>query len=122
MLPDQTTAMDDVRAELQAAEDEARQQAASLRQRARRLRLRGFGGLADELEAHAVALHETANVIARRTETQLGMALAEVSGHRRRLGVADAVHQQEHRTAAQARDLKPGAAVEHASRLRGGSA
>src|SRR5207247_10300781 len=56
-------AMDDVRAELQAAEDEARQQAASLRQRARRLRLRGFGNLADELEAHAVALHETADTI-----------------------------------------------------------
>src|SRR2546425_10427188 len=56
-------AMDDVRAELQAAEDEARQQAASLRQRARRLRLRGFGNLADELEAHAVALHETADSI-----------------------------------------------------------
>ena len=47
----------------EAAEDEARQQAASLRQRARRLRLRGFGGLADELEAHAVALHETADSI-----------------------------------------------------------
>jgi len=47
------------------------------------------------------------------------MALAEVSGHRCRLGVADAVYQQEHRTAAQARDLKPGAAVEHTSRLRG---
>ena len=43
--------------------DEARQQAASLRQRARRLRLRGFGGRADELEAHAVALHETADAI-----------------------------------------------------------
>ena len=56
-------AMDDVRAELQAAEDEARQQAASLRQRARRLHLRGFGNLADELEAHAVALHETADAI-----------------------------------------------------------
>jgi len=56
-------AMDDVRAELQAAEDEVRQQAASLRQRARRLRLRGFGNLADELEAHAVALHETADAI-----------------------------------------------------------
>ncbi len=55
-----------------------------------------------------------------RTETQLGMALAEVSGHRRRLGVAHAVQQQEHLTAAQARDLKPGAAVEHASRLHGG--
>ena len=47
-------AMDDVRAKLQAAEEEARQQATSLRQRARRLRLRGFGDLADELEAHAV--------------------------------------------------------------------
>jgi len=56
-------AMDDVRAELQVAEDEARQQAASLRQRARRLRLHGFGNLADELEAHAVALHETADSI-----------------------------------------------------------
>jgi len=56
-------AMYDVRAELQVAEDEARQQAASLRQRARRLRLRGFGNLADELEAHAVALHETADSI-----------------------------------------------------------
>ncbi len=53
-------------------------------------------------------------------ETQLGMALAEVSGHRRRLGVADAVHQQEHRTAARARNLEPNAAVEHASKLRGG--
>ncbi len=57
-------AMDDARAELQAAEGEARQHAASLRQRARRLRLRGFGNLADELEAHAVALHETADAIA----------------------------------------------------------
>jgi hypothetical protein len=56
--------MDDGRAELQAAEEEARQQAASLRQRARRLRLRGFGDIADELEAHAVALHETADAIA----------------------------------------------------------
>ena len=56
--------MDDVQAELQAAEEEARQQAASLRQRARRLRLRGFGDIADELEAHAVALHETADAIA----------------------------------------------------------
>ena len=56
-------AMDDVRAELQAAEDEVRQQAASLRQRARRVRLCGFGNLADELEAHAVALHETADAI-----------------------------------------------------------
>ncbi len=61
--------MDDVRAELQAAEDEARHQAASLRQRARRLRLRGFGDLADELEAHAVALHETADVIAAQLES-----------------------------------------------------
>ncbi len=57
-------AMDDVRTELQAAEDEARQQAANLRQRGRRLRLRGFGVLADELEAHAVALHETADTLA----------------------------------------------------------
>ena len=56
--------MDDVRAELQAAEDEARQQAAVLRQRARGLRLRGFRELADELEAHAVAIHETADAIA----------------------------------------------------------
>ena len=48
------------------------------------------------------------------------MALAEVSGHRRCLGVADAVHQQEHRTAAQARDLEPGVAVEHPSTLHGG--
>jgi len=54
-----------------------------------------------------------------RTETQLGMALAQMPGHRRRLGVADALHQHEHRTAAQAHDLKPGAA-EHASRLHGG--
>jgi hypothetical protein len=61
-------AMDDVRAELQAAEEEARQQAASLRQRAWRLRLRGFGDLADELEAHAVALHETADAIAMQLE------------------------------------------------------
>ena len=53
-------AMDDVRTELQAAEEEARQQATSLRQRARRLRLRGFGDLADELEAHAGALQESA--------------------------------------------------------------
>jgi hypothetical protein len=60
-------AMDDVRAELQSAEEEARQQAASLRQRARR-RLRGFEDLADELDAHAGALLETADVIA----TQLG--------------------------------------------------
>jgi hypothetical protein len=62
------TAMDDVRAELQAAEDEARHQAASLRQRARRLRLRGFGELADELEAHAVAIQETADAIAAQLE------------------------------------------------------
>src|SRR5207253_1632639 len=62
-------AMDDVRAELQAAEEEARQQATSLRQRARRLRLRGFGELADELEAHAVALHETANAVAAQLES-----------------------------------------------------
>jgi len=34
-----------------------------------------------------------------RTETQLGMAFAEVLGHRRRLGVADALHQHEHRSA-----------------------
>jgi len=61
--------MDDVRAELQAAEDEARHQEASLRQRARRLRLRGFGDLADELEAHAAGLHETADVIATRLES-----------------------------------------------------
>ena len=52
-------AMDDVRAELQSAEDEARQQAASLRQRARRLRLRGFPGLADELEADGFSDDET---------------------------------------------------------------
>ncbi len=60
-------AMDDVRAELQelqAAEDEVRHQASTLRQRARRLRLRGFVSLADELEAHAVALQETADAIA----------------------------------------------------------
>ena len=56
-------AMDDARGELEAAEDEARQDAASLRQRSRRLRLRGFGQLADELEAHAVALTETADAI-----------------------------------------------------------
>src|SRR5881398_1113097 len=62
-------AMDDVRAELQAAEDEARQQAASLRQQARRLRLRGFGNLADELEAHAVALHEIADTSSQRVRT-----------------------------------------------------
>jgi hypothetical protein len=61
--------MDDVRAELQGAEDDARQQAASLRQRARRLRVRGFGELADELEAHAVALHETAGAIATQLES-----------------------------------------------------
>jgi hypothetical protein len=61
-------AMDDVRAELQAAEEEARQQAASLRQRARRLRLRVFGDLADELDAHAGALLETADAIATQIE------------------------------------------------------
>ncbi len=61
-------AMDDVRAELQAAEEEARQQAASLRQRARRLRLRGFADLADELESHAAALQETADAIATQLE------------------------------------------------------
>jgi 3-oxoacyl-(acyl-carrier-protein) synthase len=60
--------MEDVRAELQEAEEEARQQAVSLRQRARRLRLRGFGDLADELEAHAAALHETANAIGMQLE------------------------------------------------------
>jgi len=53
------------------AEDEARQQAASLRQRARRLRLRAFGNLADELEAHAVALHETADAIVTQLEALL---------------------------------------------------
>ena len=56
-----------------------RQQAASLRQRARRLRLRGFGDVADELEAHAVALQETADAIATQLE---GFAAAH------RLGVA----------------------------------
>jgi hypothetical protein len=61
--------MDDARAELQAAEEEARQQAASLRQRARRLRLRGFGDLADELEAHAVGLQETADAIVTQLES-----------------------------------------------------
>jgi hypothetical protein len=61
-------AMDDVRAELQVAEEEARQQAASLRQRARRLRLRGFEDLADELDAHAGALLETADAIAEELE------------------------------------------------------
>jgi hypothetical protein len=61
-------AMEDVRAELQAAEEEARQQAASLRQRARRLRLRGFEDLADELDAHAGALLETADAIAEELE------------------------------------------------------
>jgi hypothetical protein len=60
--------MDDVRAELQAAEEETRQQAASLRQRARRLRLRGFEDLADELDAHAGALLETADAIAAELE------------------------------------------------------
>ena len=60
--------MNDVRAELQAAEEEARQQAASLRQRARRLRLRSFGDFADELEMHAMALHETADAIATQLE------------------------------------------------------
>jgi hypothetical protein len=60
--------MDDVRAELQAAEEEARQQAARLRQRARRLRLRSFADLAGELEAHAVALTETADAIATQLE------------------------------------------------------
>ncbi len=62
-------AMDDAGAELQSAEDEARHRAASLRQRARRPRLRGFGELADELEAHAVALQETADVLAAHLET-----------------------------------------------------
>jgi hypothetical protein len=57
-------AMDDARAELHTTEDEVRQQAAKLRQRARALRLRGFGDVADELEAHATALHQTADVIA----------------------------------------------------------
>ena len=61
-------AMDDVRAELEAAEDEVRQQAARLRQRARALRLRGFKGLAYELEALAVALQGAADAIA--TELQ----------------------------------------------------
>jgi hypothetical protein len=56
--------MDDTRAELQAAEDEARQQAANLRQRARRIRLRGFADLAEELESHAIGLQETADAIA----------------------------------------------------------
>jgi tRNA(Ile)-lysidine synthase TilS/MesJ len=60
--------MDDARAELQAAEEEARQQAMSLRQRARRLRLRGFGEIADELEAHAVVLQETADAIVTQLE------------------------------------------------------
>jgi hypothetical protein len=60
--------MDDVHAELQAAEEEARQQATSLRQRARRLRLRGFGDIADELESHAVGLQETADAIATQLE------------------------------------------------------
>jgi hypothetical protein len=57
-----------VRAELQAAEEEARQQAASLRQRARRLRLRNFVDLADELDAHAAALNKTADAIAAELE------------------------------------------------------
>ena len=60
--------MNDMRAELEAAEYEARQQAATLRQRARRLRPRGFDNLADELEAHAAALYETADTIATRLE------------------------------------------------------
>jgi len=60
--------MDDVRTELEAAEEEARQQAASLRQRARALRLRGFTGLSYELEAVAVALQGMADAIA--TELQ----------------------------------------------------
>jgi hypothetical protein len=61
--------MDDVQAELLAAEDEARHQAASLRQRARRLRVRGFVELAAELEAHAAALHDTAAAIATQLES-----------------------------------------------------
>jgi hypothetical protein len=61
--------MDDVRGELLDAEDEARQQAATLRQRARRLRVRGFVELAGELEAHALALHETADAIAVQLES-----------------------------------------------------
>jgi hypothetical protein len=56
--------VDDVRTELQVTEDEVRHQAASLRQRARALELRGFRDLAQELEAHAVVLLETADAIA----------------------------------------------------------
>src|SRR5262249_2568942 len=61
-------AMDDVRVELLGAEDEVRQQAASLRQRARRLRVRGFVELAAQLDAHAAALQETADAIATQLE------------------------------------------------------
>jgi len=77
--------MDDVRPELQAAEDEARQQAASLRQRARRLRLRGFGDLADELDAHAAAVHDTADAIAAQLQAFAVAGRVDVVVERRRL-------------------------------------
>jgi hypothetical protein len=49
-------------------------------------------------------------------DPQLGMALAQVVSHRRRLGVPHAIHDEPHR-AAFVGDREAGAAVEHESTL-----
>jgi hypothetical protein len=56
--------MGDARTDLQEAEAEVRRQAATLRELAQRFRLSGFLDLADGLKANAVALQETADIIA----------------------------------------------------------
>ena len=50
-------------------------------------------------------------------DAQLGMVFAQVVRHRRRLGVADAVHEEQAHPAAKTRNLELGAAVEHESTL-----
>ena len=41
------------------------------------------------------------------------MVFAQVVRHRRRLGAADAIHEEQARPAAETHNLEPGAAVEH---------
>ena len=56
--------------ELEAAEEVVREEGARLRQRAQQLRRRGFLDIADELEAHALGLQETADFIASQIENR----------------------------------------------------
>ena len=49
----------------------------------------------------------------RGADAQLGMALAEVFGHRRRVPVPNAIHEEEAHPAAETHNLESSAAVEH---------